>query len=173
MIKTFGLWLDENLNEAKYIADLFHFTYIDTLVEILNSNKLIASVDSDDTNWLSLTRDKNFNKYKEHRRGSCRIRLDAELLSEKYKIQPYQYPYKYAGDEMEERINVKEIFNIKKYIKDITIFPKLFFENAIKVNEMIIKSFQEYLKKDKIETEDIISYIKKLTDKINIKLIVE
>ena len=52
MIKTFGLWLDENLNEAKYIADLYHFTTIEYLMRILKSNKLISS--NANFNYISL-----------------------------------------------------------------------------------------------------------------------
>jgi hypothetical protein len=131
------------LELAKQRGQLYHFTSLQALAKILNSNILQASPDlkvsSDDGPvtdfyYFSTTRDKFLYK-KNPKIASFEVRLvlDGDKLSSKYKIEPYYYYYdemidepapKHDQDESEERIvlkNSKEIPNASNYITKIQI----------------------------------------------------
>ena len=140
------------LNEAKNIGFLYHFTTIPSLINILLSNKLESPI--------SLTRNKNFNKVTSIIPTEARITLDGSLLSNNYKISPFNYGYRKKWvsdkgktefkniwdpefeDQSEEVIN-KDIINLKKYIKEIN------------VNEI---DMWDYLDEDYIHHLDQLSY---------------
>jgi hypothetical protein len=122
------------LFEAKNVGILYHFTSIDNLIEIIETNKMIGG-DS-----ISFTRDKNFinttGAASIGEPAECRIVIDGDKLSNRYKIRPYNFfsneydvtrPNRetglvindkdfIAGSESEEVVLSSVIENIKDYI---------------------------------------------------------
>jgi len=121
------------LYESKNVGILYHFTSIENLIEIINSNEMIGN------GSISFTRDKNFlDTTGAESIGSdsteCRIVVDGDKLSNKYKIRPYNFfsnistrPNRetglsidgedfIAGPESEEVVLTDRIENIKDYI---------------------------------------------------------
>jgi ribosomal protein S18 acetylase RimI-like enzyme len=84
------------LEENKQVGILYHYTSVDGLKGILQSNSIKASEEIYMGNYLyyiSFTRNKNFHK-KRSKFGvktEYRITLDGDKLSNKYKIQPFAY----------------------------------------------------------------------------------
>ena len=126
------------LNEA-YLGDLYHFTTLSHLYNILKHNCIYRFEDEychkdrrmgTDTNVVCLTRSKEF-KYKTT--NSVRITLDGELMSSSLrnaKIHPFRY-YEDGEDnfygvnnksEFEERLYNSDIYPLKKYCKSIDIY---------------------------------------------------
>lgn len=127
------------IRERKNIGDVYHFTNLNGLVNILLSNKFKANSSTD--KYFSTTRDKNFvtdrrynNKYISGQ--LFRITIDGERLTSNYKSIPYDDRFQPIqktvdrsnpmGDESEERWLTKsgEIPNAKRYIKGISISRK-------------------------------------------------
>lgn len=113
------------LLERKNYPVLYHFTSYGKLELILRDNVLNPSRS---TSSISLTRNHNLEGF-----GSCRISLNGQTLSDRYKIAPYfdapydamEKKYDYSPDsprrqEQEERIE-RPIKNIKKYIIQVDI----------------------------------------------------
>jgi len=117
---------------------LYHFTDIDIVYEILKTNKLKANPTYGDN--ISLTRKYDFDW------GQSRITLDASKISENYKIEPYAYGG--SKGEAEERIKVKELKNIKKYIVQIDLFHPDDMEFSYHKEEMRYKDFFFKIRKD-------------------------
>lgn len=154
------------LKESRKVGSLYHFTSFGSLSKILDENFLRSSDEynfgkNENFNGISTTRNKNFNI--DNRFGkslSCRIELDGNVISEKFKILPYNYwnhvpnnnVARSKKNESEEIIVIsrkylgeKGIPNIKKYIKSIVLFPQ-FESNYEYVKSMLpilIKSIQE------------------------------
>ena len=110
----------EYIVERKQVGELYHITSMQNLPSILRTNKLKSHYD-----YVSFTRDKNLINDMNNDFGTILITLDGEKLSDKYKIQPFDYfsRRKTRGGygEREERIMKKEIPNIAKYIKSIEV----------------------------------------------------
>lgn len=117
--------LDENIEEGKNIGDLYHFTDIEGLAGILDSNELkTSSTPSEDhqrdfqylskekraqiqksgdkrINYISFSRNKSFYKQRTKigRIPITRISFDGNKLSDKYKFIPFNY---YSGESATE-----------------------------------------------------------------------
>lgn len=115
---------------AKQVGTLYHFTNLNNLIRILKSDTLYSGVG----NYICFTRDKNFNYVpRESISGTdCRITIDGDNLSNKYKIKPHHDQNWFNDNELEfgskdmeseERIN-GNIHSIKSYIFEITLFKE-------------------------------------------------
>jgi hypothetical protein len=126
-------WNVQNLDESKNLGDLYHFTNLENLNNILESNLFLPSTtptydhqrdfqsipkekrqrlkDKGETSlyYVSLSRDKLF--YKKHTKiGTLpltRIKFDGNKLSTKYKFIPFNY-YSDEIDSEQERYNSNE-----------------------------------------------------------------
>ena len=114
-----------------------HFTTIDYLEEILKSNVLLKNGNyKDEKSAVSLTLNSNLPNTLGDLDLVCRIGLDRDKLSEKYKLIPYLFvPNKNkisweCIDEMEEQIR-EDIKYVIKYILKIDII-----NNKSKVEEL-------------------------------------
>lgn len=92
--EVFTSLIKENLEEAKQVGTLYHFTNLYNVGKIILSNSLISSeYDLRDKKFyaLSFTRSKNFwNDQGRTVSNSVRISLDGNKLSSKYSIEPFQ-----------------------------------------------------------------------------------
>jgi len=122
------IWKDlkeEDLNEAKQVGTLYHFTDDQGLEGILTSNQLLAS--TTDANHVSLTRDKN-GWHVGTLDNIARISLDGNAISNNYKISPHAWDQldRSAGEtESEEAVLTDKINNISKYITFVLIDGEL------------------------------------------------
>jgi hypothetical protein len=116
------------LKEAKQVGILYHFTDIDGLLGILETNELWSS--ETNANHVSLTRDKQ-GWHVGTLDNAFRISLDGNKISNKYKIRPYSWD----GDgidrgtgntESEEAVLTDKITNIRDYIVDINANKELY-----------------------------------------------
>ena len=136
--------ITEELDEAKQVGTLYHYTWLNNLILILRDNKLKSQWSMDTHNYSSsFTRNKNFKKgYVYNIPLECTIVVDGDKLSEKYKIYPIEYYYTQRGispnpeaKESEERISFKDdeggIENFKDYIKEIILYPKEYKKSAL------------------------------------------
>jgi hypothetical protein len=134
------------LFESKQVGTLYHFTNLISLYSILTSNSLetYRTVDDNDNlknsynlkgylYYVSFTRNKNFYKIPQLNMDhpiSCRLTIDGDKLSHKYKIYPIDFFNDYDDEyntEDEECIvtpSTEGLDNIKNYILKIEI-PKL------------------------------------------------
>lgn len=130
---------------------VYHFTYVDNLLSILQNNKIYltpsfgitsdANINNGKLYSLSLTRSKNvMQNYKgigknlDYASGRIRIEFDGRRLNANHKSKPvdyWQYPrtkdittMSNSYDELEDRIvsDKNEITQINKYISQIDIF---------------------------------------------------
>jgi hypothetical protein len=126
MIITF----DEFLLKRKNYSKLYHFTTQEFIYNILKENRMKGSFLYDDVNgkeYYGVSTTINSKLY--YKGQTCRITLDGTMLSDSYRIVPYNYWYgeydvkdnPQTIDEDEEIIMTpkKFIFNIKKYIISI------------------------------------------------------
>jgi len=161
------------LNEGKQIGTLYHFTDVDALLDILKSNKMMAFPRSgmgDDQNfyYVSFTRNKNLfiNKSKLYTDIEIALVLDGDMLSNKYKFEPFNSS-ETSKPEYEERIKIpatssnKDIENIKKYLKGIIILGHT---KAFKDVEWISGPKSGTIEKRKERINNLIRDIKKYTN---------
>jgi len=161
------------LNEGKQIGTLYHFTDVDALLDILKSNKMMAFPRSgmgDDQNfyYVSFTRNKNLfiNKSKLYTDVEIALVLDGDMLSNKYKFEPFNSS-ETSKPEYEERIKIpatssnKDIENIKKYLKGIIILGHT---KAFKDVEWISGPKSGTIEKRKERINNLIRDIKKYTN---------
>lgn len=114
--------------EAKQRGKLYHFTNVDSLTNILIDNSLKAYLSTS----ISFTRNKNFNRNLNRVIGAdsldVRISVNGDKLSEKYKIEPFNYYQKASKTdrldkvEAEEKINKTELPNFDQYVISYDIF---------------------------------------------------
>lgn len=120
--------LRENLEEAKQVGIVYHFTSFENLFKIIQSDFVLKS---DITPFVSFTRNKLMSSSTISR--DVRITIDGDLLSNIYRIQPHADRKAGFGrgseDESEERISLSKFpngINVKKYIKSIDLYqPKI------------------------------------------------
>jgi hypothetical protein len=78
------------INEAKQVGNLYHFTSVENLLNILNDGFL----EPNEQGQVSTTRNKKVDVYPfmgEVPSYLSRITLDGDKISNKYKIRPYNY----------------------------------------------------------------------------------
>jgi len=102
------------LKESKQVGIIYHYTTYKAVLDILKSNSLKSK---NFGKWISFTR----SKYPLFSDDVVQISFDGDKLSEKYKIEPFNFFNNYSKDEKEERIEAKEIRNIDKYIISVKI----------------------------------------------------
>ena len=128
----------KELTEAKQVGILYHYTSLENLIKITKTNMLRPF----EYDGISFTRDKHFHKVNRSADSDsvekeCRIVLDGNKLSHRYKIRPYNYfgtvdynpskdiklYYKHIPpmDEQEELIR-EPIRNLNPYVIKIQIF---------------------------------------------------
>ena len=87
MIKLINL-LRENLNEAKQVGDIYHFTSYENTISIINDDFNLKSFgNNSDNSYISFTRNRNMTSPTVYR--DVRITIDGDNLSNKYKIEPF------------------------------------------------------------------------------------
>jgi hypothetical protein len=131
------------LFESKQVGILYHFTNLISLYSILKTNSLetYRTVDDNDNlknsynikgslYYISFTRNKNFHKIPQLNMEhpiTCRLTIDGDKLSNKYKIYPVDFFNDYDEEyntEDEECITTQSsqgLVNIKNYILKIEI----------------------------------------------------
>ena len=77
------------LKEAKQVGTVYHYTTILSLLKILDDD-VLGDKSLGKYSRVSLTRDKNFQKRTKIIPAECRITINGDKLSNRYKIQPYQ-----------------------------------------------------------------------------------
>jgi len=165
MIKLIDI-LNE-LNEAKQIGDIYHFTSIEALTEMVkeyNSITLDISGGSESASgYYSFTRNPNLGTLSEEKHH-VRIKLDGDKMSNKYKFEPYA-DVKSGEDflkggshfESEERINAKgKSLDLTPYIEEITMVDPKSFGEYLDMSWKNTKYYEPQLK----DYEYVISWIK-------------
>jgi len=111
--------------EAKQVGTLYHFTNLYNLSLILEEDLLKSKND-----WVSFTRNKNFNKIDRNLPGgdiSCILVINGDNLSNNYKIEPFHdqkffRERDFGTDKMESEERIKSpISSIKSYIENIIL----------------------------------------------------
>lgn len=126
--------INEFLNESKQAGILYHFTPLRGLRGIVSYNEMRSGY-----NYISFTRSFNLELWTSQHGAYCRIAVDGEKLSHKYKIQPYLYDptedklipsdaqvdidkrREWYGKEREERVKTSPLLNIKSYVVQVDI----------------------------------------------------
>jgi len=81
---------NDNLEEAKQVGTLYHWTSLKSLANIIKTNTILPSHSGHgEYDWVSLTRSKDKNQFGIAEAADCVIVLDGDKLSNKYKIEPY------------------------------------------------------------------------------------
>lgn len=131
---------DFKIFEGKQVGVIYHFTSIYSLYRILSASKpnLYTPL-----NYISCTRNSNM-KSKELRleKQCCRITLDGDKLSHKYKIKPHFDERYTVPEEREERIiNNHKPIELEKYIIRIDILenPPINIYNRSVINTYTFK----------------------------------
>jgi hypothetical protein len=161
--------------EAKQVGILYHYTTLERLALILESNILRGKPDAHHTisKYVSFTRDKHFHRgaRDSYIKKECRLVIDGDKLSHHYKTQPYNYynpkdyvnkPHQGAYDETEERIT-GIIKDIKKYVIKVQLF-----ENAILYYEITNNNTLDINGKSYSTIEDYIDYLKQFGVKVEL-----
>lgn len=163
------------LFEAKQLGNLYHFTTIRHLLEILDSDKIQGNEDPKYSE-ISLTRDKNFYKRTRVIPTECYLKLDGDKLSDKYKIRPYQWhPSHFSKtyskdikveDQMEE--SVRGIIQpASKYIMDIGM-NELDLDSIMGQEEDFVAISKILEKKpDEVSVPDIVKFVEDFGYKIS------
>jgi hypothetical protein len=185
----------QKVEEAKQVGKLYHFTYIENAADILKSNKLKASIN--DANLLPTTNKfitkpivphVSFTRYKHVDQNDqvwgldCRITLDGNKMSNRYKVYPHSifdtpksqarhtsnmvwdddeeentedtWTGHYGSEsEMEERID-GDVNNIKDYILAIDINPE-FYEFALNGNPKMQKALETLKELSPVPVNDV------------------
>jgi len=163
---------DEQLYEAKQVGILYHYTSLESLVQITNSN-MLRQMGYD---GVSLTRDKNFHKWdRESIPSECRFIIDGDKLSHNFKIEPFNYyandkdafnnerPYNHTPyyDEQEEVVK-RPIKPLNKYVIQLQIFEKV-------LNEYYDNEYFDSVHLDQYPTKD--DFIEFLEEKFKVELL--
>jgi hypothetical protein len=85
-----GLMEEDDLDEAKQVGTLYHWTSLKKLANIIKTNTISPSHSGHgEYDWVSLTRSKDKNQFGIAETADCVIVLDGDKLSNNYKIKPY------------------------------------------------------------------------------------
>ena len=158
------------LKEAKQVGTVYHYTTILSLLKILDDD-VLGDKSLGKYSRVSLTRDKNFQKRTKIIPAECRITINGDKLSNRYKIQPYQWnAAHFSGkaatkggeieDQMEEEVQ-GYITGISDYIQKIELFGLDL--DPLPFDEDFTKEASKILDKpsDEITQQDIVDYVKK------------
>lgn len=158
------------LNEAKQISTVYHYTTILSLLKILDDD-VLGDKSLGKYARVSLTRDKNFQKRTKIIPAECRITINGDKLSNRYKVQPYQWnAAHFSGkaatkggeieDQMEEEVQ-GYIIGITDYIQKIELFELDL--DPLPFDEDFTMEASKILDKpsDEITQQDIVDYVKK------------
>ena len=172
----------QNINEAKQVGDLYHVTNLEDIANYI-APKDTLSASGNYKNWLlngrsdcvSFTRNKGFVVKTQKIQDSLVIfnfQVDGDLLSEKYKVRPYndfaydeegnaeyEYALNYPKDLESEEVVLGSIKKFSKYVKSVRF-------NAIISNFSIIHHIRYYLEK-------CVDYLNQFTITFDPKLIVK
>jgi hypothetical protein len=173
MLKKFN----DFVNEGKQVGIVYHYTTILSLLKILDTD-ILGDQSLGKYATVSLTRDKNFHERTKIIPTECRIVIDGTGLSNRYKIEPYQWnaahfqgkPATKSGeieDQMEEEVK-GYIKGISKWIESIDIFeleldPLPFDEDFTSQASAILN-----IPQDEIRIVDIIDFVKNHIKRVNI-----
>ncbi len=125
----------KNINESKQVGVLYHYTDVGSILDIIEDDSL-----NSEGGTISFTRDSRMHDTTVMdgvQGGSCRLVLNGDMLSYKYKVRPYNFYYPdlksarptfkssmevtddntlYSGTESEEAIMTDSIKDIKRYL---------------------------------------------------------
>ena len=131
--------------EGKQVGTLYHFTNLDNLIKILNQD--ILKSNSNNSGYISFTRNKNFVKISRFLSGGsvdCALIINGDKLSNNYKIEPYhdqeyfrESEKDFGSEEMESEEQIKgDISPIKPYIINIILLNDKIY--TYDINEFIL-----------------------------------
>lgn len=117
------------IQERKQVGIIYHYTTMDRLSSILDSDSLISNSTIENTPIISFSRSRNGVTLKTGRNigsksfnyGTIRISIDGDRLSDKYQISPFSFQADL--DNHEEVVISKQIKDLHKYIIDIAWVP--------------------------------------------------
>ena len=148
----------KKLLEAKQVGIIYHYTNLVGLRGILKTNSLEGKF-----NRICFTRDNNLFNFKDWSvSNDVKIIIDGNLLSEKYQIYPYNSFN--VRKEAEERINIKNIPELNKYVLGLEINGNTILKNFKKYNYEF-QRYDEWIKT--INNEEDLEYLQK--QQVNIK----
>lgn len=173
-LKSKKLLESGNIQEAKQVGDLYHFTTAGAAIKILEDGYLLTSNDPETgLHAISFTRDKNLTKGPTYiGRIDVRLKLDGNRMSNKFKIKPYQFDpdwhntdfedidgnepkekddakWRLQYDEKEERIvfNKEMKLPIKDYLMEVVILSEKDSKYGSKVKGSELKEISSLMKK--------------------------
>lgn len=136
----------EILTEGKQVGTIYHYTSLKNCTSILKSNQMLSKQihlywlqfknrqhqDGNRYDVISFTRDKNFHKAPYGRTigadVECRLTIDGDSLSNRYKLTPYsepgftrKRPQEYESEVRIQSLSPFTINNIIKYVKSVEI----------------------------------------------------
>jgi len=120
---------NNDLEEAKQVGIIYHYTMLDRLKNIIESNILESSYPEDTGSThkdhsgpaISFTRTKYKPQSIVTNESNAALVIDGNKLSNNYKLIPFQ-DSEIPDDEMEERIYNKDITNLDKYIIKVILY---------------------------------------------------
>jgi hypothetical protein len=134
------------LKEAKQVGPLYHWTDFMGSLNIISQDFLKGYLtDTFSSNpAISFTRNKNFYKgnNKLATKPEISFVIDGDMLSNHYKIQPFQDP-KIKKDEMEEKVITDGIKNFSKYVTKVIIIKNRFYKDSLYSPEFEKKKFNQ------------------------------
>lgn len=158
------------LYEAKQVGTVYHYTTILALLKILDDD-VLGDKSLGKYARVSLTRDKNFQKRTRIIPAECRITIDGNKLSNRYKVQPYQWNASHFSgkaatkggeieDQMEEEVQ-GYITGITNYIQKIDLFELEL--DPLPFDEDFTEEASKILDKpsDEIIQQDIVDFVKR------------
>jgi hypothetical protein len=121
------------LKEAKQVGDIYHFTSIDNLANMLKEYKSVTLDDNYSSEagegYFSFTRNPNIPSLSDFQK-QVRLKLDGNKMSNKYKFEPYadtssseDYYKQGKNFESEERISAKKnpTIDLTPYIESVVL----------------------------------------------------
>jgi hypothetical protein len=166
-----GLMEEDDLEEAKQVGTLYHYTTLESLKDIIMSNQLLANdpdlsgIDNYDNeldpnidkgDMVSFTRSNPKSaQFSIAQYAEVILVINGDKLSNNYKIEPsHQYGLdRLVQDEMEERV-YKDITNLDKYIIKVILYESnpeiesLLKEKNIPYELNLDESLRDWFKKE-------------------------
>jgi hypothetical protein len=152
---------NDDLDEAKQVGIIYHYTMLDRLKNIIESNTLESSYPEDTGSThkdhsgpaISFTRTKYKPQSIVTNESNAALVIDGNKLSNNYKLIPFQ-DSEILDDEMEERIYNKDITNLDKYIIKVILYESnpevesLLKEKNIPYELNLNESLRDWFKKE-------------------------